>query len=450
MRAAGARPSGSGARRVVVYVGARRCATRRAGRLAEGFLLAGYRFDRYRSERAASAGESLTLVGEALPPPAEAAALLAGVDQPSPRGVFGARDLVNEPPSVATPRFIAEHAQRARRRRRRRSTSRSGDPKRIAREGLTGSSPSRAAAPRSRASSRCATRGAGARRRRIALVGKGITFDSGGLSLKPAKSMETMKYDMAGGAAVLAAVSVAARARRCRSRSRPTCPPTENLPGGRAQKPGDVIRYANGKTVEVLNTDAEGRLVLADALVARRRGQARRDRRPGDAHRRRARRARRALRRVLGNDQALVDALLAAGRATGERLWQLPLVREYRDDLKSPIADLKNVGGGDAGTIIGALFLARVRRRRAVGAPRHRRSGVRREGAAARAARRDGLRRAAAGRVPARDGRVVSRNVEGGGPTGDRLPLWLNAPCTGCRSAWRCSPGSGRSCRSAP
>src|SRR4029077_19944597 len=103
-------------------------------------------------------------------------------------------------------------------------------------------------------------------RTRVILIGKGITFDSGGLSLKPDKSMEMMKYDMAGGAAVLGAVAAAARLRLPVDVTA-YVPATENLPGGRAQKPGDVIRFLNGKTVEVLNTDAEGRLVLADGLA---------------------------------------------------------------------------------------------------------------------------------------------------------------------------------------
>jgi leucyl aminopeptidase len=192
-------------------------------------------------------------------------------------------------------------------------------------------------------------------RRRVAIIGKGITFDSGGLSLKPAKSMETMKYDMAGGATALHVVSVAA-ALALPVEVTAYVPATENLPGGRAQKPGDIIRYANGKTVEVLNTDAEGRLVLADALLlaARDKPDAIVDLATLTGGARIALGALYAC--VLGNDQTLVNRLLDAARETGEGLWQLPLVREYRDDLKSSIADLKNVGG-DASTIIGALFL---------------------------------------------------------------------------------------------
>jgi leucyl aminopeptidase len=130
------------------------------------------------------------------------------------------------------------------------------------------------------------------------------------------------------------------------------------MPGGRAQKPGDVIRYANGKTVEVLNTDAEGRLVLADALVLASRTKP--DVMIDLATLTGA--ARVALGThyagLFGSDQGLVDALVAAGRETGELLWQLPLAPEYREDLRSPVADLKNVGGGDAGMIFAALFLA--------------------------------------------------------------------------------------------
>src|SRR5205814_2163296 len=191
--------------------------------------------------------------------------------------------------------------------------------------------------------------------RRVILVGKGITFDSGGLSLKPPKSMETMKYDMAGGAAVIGAVAAAARL------GLPVdvtafVPATENLPGGQAQKPGDVIRFLNGKTVEVLNTDAEGRLVLADALAlaSREKPDAVIDLATLTGSCRAALGT--LFAGVMGNDERLVAKLIEAGRAASEPLWQLPLVREYREDLKSPIADLKNVGG-EAGAITAGLFL---------------------------------------------------------------------------------------------
>ncbi len=341
------------AKRVTAYVGEAGAAAEALSAFVEGFVLAGYRFDRYLSERSGQRTvQSLVVLGETMPRGAAGRLIVAAVEAVTSE-VFRARDLINEPASVKTPRYIAEQVTQVAR-------GVAGleaevwDPKRIAKESLTGIL---AVARGSREEPRFITlRWAppGARRR-VALVGKGITFDSGGLSLKPAKSMEMMKYDMAGGAAVLGAVTAAARL-RLPVEVTGYVPVTENLPGGRAQKPGDVIRYLNGKTVEVLNTDAEGRLILADALALASRAK------PevivdlatltGAA--------RVALGSlvgcVMGNDQALVDALVAAGLASGETLWQLPLVREYRDDLKSAVADLKNVGG-EAGSIIGGLFL---------------------------------------------------------------------------------------------
>jgi len=190
----------------------------------------------------------------------------------------------------------------------------------------------------------------------FALVGKGITFDSGGLSLKPANAMELMKRDMAGGATVIATMhAVATLALPIRVRG--YVPAAENMPDGNAIRPGDVVTAFNGKTIEVLNTDAEGRLVLADALsyavtfapraivdFATLTGA-----------------VRVALGRryaaVMGNDQGLVDDCLRAAAAVGEGLWQLPLVDEYRPDIASQIADIKNTGTEGAGTILAGLFL---------------------------------------------------------------------------------------------
>jgi leucyl aminopeptidase len=193
-------------------------------------------------------------------------------------------------------------------------------------------------------------------KKKIALIGKGITFDSGGLSLKPAKSMETMKLDMSGGAAVIGAMS---RLPHLGFDVEVTgyIPTTDNLPGGNAQKPGDVIRYLNGKTIEVLNTDAEGRLILADALALAAR------QRPDyminlatltgacvvalGAQ----------VGGIFSNHQPLADQLMRCARETGEKLWQLPLVKEYREQLKSSVADMKNIGGAHGGAITAALIL---------------------------------------------------------------------------------------------
>lgn len=199
-------------------------------------------------------------------------------------------------------------------------------------------------------------RPAGRPKKKIALVGKGVTFDSGGLSLKPPKHMETMKDDMSGAAAVIGLMSVIARLKP-KVEVWGYVAAAENMPDANAQRPGDIVRAMNGKTIEVLNTDAEGRLTLADAVfyaskkkpdyivdVATLTGAclvALGDRISG----------------IMGNDRKLVRKLIESGEKTGEKMWELPLADEYKDELKSPIADLKNVGGNYAGTINGGLFI---------------------------------------------------------------------------------------------
>ncbi len=340
--------------RVTAYLGPAAASTESIAAFVEGFLLAGYRFARYTSSQDGRRRvERLTCVGETVPSPGTIRPALAMVETLVGE-VFRARDLVNEPASVKTPRFLAEQAESVAAEVPALKVEAWG-PKRIAREGLTGLLAVARGSREEPRFIRLRYSGRGARHH-VALIGKAITFDSGGLSLKPAKSMETMKYDMAGGAAVLAAVVAAARL-DLPIEVTGYVSATENLPGGRAQKPGDVLRFLNAKTVEVLNTDAEGRLVLADALAlaARTRPDAMIDVATLTGACRVALGT--LVAGVMGNDQALIDRLLAAGRVAGEPLWQLPLVREYRDDLKSGIADLKNVGGGEAGSIIGGLFL---------------------------------------------------------------------------------------------
>jgi leucyl aminopeptidase len=197
---------------------------------------------------------------------------------------------------------------------------------------------------------------AGKPRKKIALIGKGITFDSGGLSLKPSKSMETMKLDMAGGAAVIAAMSRLPVLRPA-VEVIGYIPTTDNLPGPNAQKPGDVIRYLNGKTIEVLNTDAEGRLILADALALA--AKQKPDYMINLAT------LTGACMVALGtqvagmfsNHHALAERVIRCAQESGEKLWQLPLVKEYREDIKSSVADIKNIGGGHGGAITAALIL---------------------------------------------------------------------------------------------
>jgi leucyl aminopeptidase len=190
----------------------------------------------------------------------------------------------------------------------------------------------------------------------LALVGKGITFDTGGISIKPADRMEEMKYDMSGGAAVIAAMSAIGKIKP-KINVIGIVPATENMPGGKATKPGDIVKAMNGKTIEVINTDAEGRLILADGLCyARKMGATK----IVDAatltgacvialgH---------AAAALVGNDDAFANEFLAAAKATGERYWQMPYYEEYSNQMKSDIADLKNTGGRAAGTLTAAAFL---------------------------------------------------------------------------------------------
>jgi len=190
----------------------------------------------------------------------------------------------------------------------------------------------------------------------VAIVGKGLTFDTGGISIKPADGMEKMKYDMAGGATTIAAMRAIAQLKPAVN-VLGLVPASENMPGGRAQRPGDVVRSMAGKTIEVINTDAEGRLILADALAYARKLGATKivdlatltgavSVALGDIYV-----------AVLGNDQAWTDRIIEAGKRSGEKIWQLPLDREYRDQIKSDIADIKNTGGRKAGTITAAYFL---------------------------------------------------------------------------------------------
>lgn len=192
--------------------------------------------------------------------------------------------------------------------------------------------------------------------RLMAFVGKGVTFDSGGISLKPGENMELMKYDMTGGATVIGALRAIAQLKPSIA-VLGVAPCTENLPSGKATKPGDVVRAMTGKTIEVINTDAEGRLILADAIsYAKKLGATRVvdlatltgavSIALGDVHA-----------AILGTDQELIDEVIAAGKEVGEKFWQLPLDKEYSKQIKSDIADIKNIGGRKAGTITAAAFL---------------------------------------------------------------------------------------------
>ncbi len=201
-------------------------------------------------------------------------------------------------------------------------------------------------------------RGAKSKDRPIALVGKGLTFDAGGISLKPAQNMDEMKYDMCGGASVLGTFRAVAEMALSLNLVG-IIPASENLPDGEANKPGDIVKTMAGKTVEILNTDAEGRLILCDALTYTQKFD------PelvidiatltgacvvALGHHASG---------LLGNDESLCRDILEAGRTSLDRAWQLPLWDAYQEQLKSNFADMANIGGRDAGTITAACFLAR-------------------------------------------------------------------------------------------
>lgn len=191
----------------------------------------------------------------------------------------------------------------------------------------------------------------------VALVGKGVTFDSGGLSLKPPEGMETMKTDMSGAAAVIAAMSVLSRV-GVKVRVIGFIPMVENMPSGKAIRPGDVLKIRNGKTVEVLNTDAEGRLILADGLSLA--VEAKPDAIIDLATLTGACMVALGVKiaGLMGNQDRWIDQVRSAADRAGESVWPLPLPAEYRSDLDSEIADLKNITGGRyGGTLTAGLFL---------------------------------------------------------------------------------------------
>jgi leucyl aminopeptidase len=201
-------------------------------------------------------------------------------------------------------------------------------------------------------------KGGKANQKPIALVGKGLTFDAGGISIKPGAGMDEMKYDMCGAASVFGAMQA------CVELELPinvvgVIPSSENLPDGDANKPGDIVTSMSGQTIEILNTDAEGRLILCDALTYTERFEpaavidiatltgacivALGDQASG----------------LMANDDKLADELLDAGQSSGDRAWRLPIWDEYQTQLDSNFADMANIGGPKAGSITAACFLAR-------------------------------------------------------------------------------------------
>ncbi len=191
----------------------------------------------------------------------------------------------------------------------------------------------------------------------VALVGKGITFDSGGISLKPSAKMEEMKGDMAGGAAVIAAISAIAQLKP-KINVMAIIPATENLLGDSALKPGDVLTAMNGKTIEIISTDAEGRLILADALGYAKKFGAKSLVDVATLTGACVIALGKVCTGAFGNNQELIDRIIAAGAEAGELIWQMPMYEQYKEQIKSDVADIKNVGGREGGAITAAQFIA--------------------------------------------------------------------------------------------
>ena len=332
-----------------------RHAAEAVGAVAEGLALGAYRFDRYRTKKQdRTAGlKKVVVLGSARWDARSATAALKRADIVAD-AVCWARDLVNTPAGDMPPAQIAREAQAMARKHG--LTCKVWNEAQLAQGGFGGILGVGRGSVNPPRMIEISYRGAG-RATPIALTGKGIAFDSGGLSIKDAKGMETMKDDMGGAASILAAMKAIARLKP-KINVIAAIPCSENMPSGSAQKPGDVIVHRGGTTSEVLNTDAEGRLVLADSLayLVEKGPQLVIDTATltgacvvalGE--------------RIVGaftNDDALVREVIDAGDATGEAIWQLPLHQDYRRLIDSNVADVKNIGDRYGGAISAAWFLA--------------------------------------------------------------------------------------------
>jgi leucyl aminopeptidase len=322
----------------------------------QGVVTSQFELDKYRKDRNTKAIDTFVVCVEG----AKAADLKNGLKRGEIIGesMNFTRDLANEPPNILTPTEMAKRAQKM--------AKETGlkcqilDEAQMTKMGMgslmsvsIGSEqPAKLIVLKYEPSKNTGKKGD-----LLALVGKGITFDTGGISIKPAEGMDAMKYDMSGGASVIGTMRAVALLK-------PTVPvlgvvaAVENMPDGAATRPSDVVTAMNGKTVEILNTDAEGRLILADAVAyAEKQGATRivdmatltgaviialGDINTG----------------IMGNDQDFVDEIIGCGKDAGENFWQLPLSKEYSKGIKSDIADIKNIGPArKAGTIIGAAFI---------------------------------------------------------------------------------------------
>jgi len=275
-------------------------------------------------------------------------------------GMSLARDLGNLPPNVCTPSYLADQARElAKRYRMKLTVLERADMERLGMHTLLSVAQGSAQPPKFITLEH---RGGPKKMKPVALVGKGITFDTGGISLKPAGEMDEMKFDMCGAASVLGTMKAVGEM-KLPVNVVGAIPTTENMPGGRATRPGDIVKSLSGQTVEILNTDAEGRLILCDALTYVERFQ------PAAVidiatltgacvialgH---------VATGLFANDPALAREITAAGETAQDRVWQMPLWDDYQEQLKSNFADFANIGGRPAGAVTAACFLARFTKR---------------------------------------------------------------------------------------
>jgi leucyl aminopeptidase len=316
-----------------------------------------YRFTDMKSSRKRPA-ISLKRVELALRKRGDAAKVMRGIEHADAiiEGMSLAKDLGNLPPNICTPAYLARTAQRLARNKKNLQTRVIGEAemKRLGMHSLLSVTagtvlPAKLIVMQYKGTTKQAP---------IVLVGKGVTFDAGGISLKPGPGMDEMKFDMCGAAAVIATMAVVAKLKLPINVNVivPTC---ENLPSGTATRPGDIVKSMSGQTIEILNTDAEGRLILCDALTYAKRFK------PAAmidvatltgacvialGHHRTA---------VMSNNEKLAESIIDAGDSADDRGWRMPMEEEYERQLKSNFADFANVGGRDGGAITAACFLAK-------------------------------------------------------------------------------------------
>jgi len=327
----------------------------------EAFGHASYRFDQLKSEKKEEDKPVLRKVSFPFTTRGEGALIKLGILQGRAinDGIDLSKDLANLPGNICTPSYLADQARELARKHKSIKTT-ILDEKQMEKLGMGALlSVSRGSRQPARLIVMEYT-GTTAKNKQkpVVLVGKGLTFDAGGISLKPAAAMDEMKYDMCGGASVFGTLKAIAEM-ELPINVVGVVPSSENLPDGDANKPGDIVTSMSGQTIEVLNTDAEGRLILCDALTYSKKFDpaividiatltgacviALGNHAAG----------------LLANDDELADKLLESGQKSGDRAWRLPLWEEYDEQLKSPFADMANIGGKEAGTITAACFLSR-------------------------------------------------------------------------------------------